>query len=51
LGSFLAQWILRRPIIESTTQEFHITGSWADPVITRTDAGAPRKNTPKDAPR
>jgi len=51
LGSFLAQWILRRPIIESNTQEFHITGSWADPVITRTDAGAPRKNTPKDTPR
>jgi uncharacterized protein (TIGR02099 family) len=43
LGSFLAQWILRRPIIESTTQEFHITGSWADPVIKRTDSGASRK--------
>ena len=51
LGSFLAQWILRRPIIESNTQEFHITGSWADPVITRTDAGAPRKNSAKDAPK
>jgi len=51
LGSFLAQWILRRPIIESNTQEFHITGSWADPVITRTDGGAPRKNSAKDAPK
>jgi len=35
LGTFLAQWFLRRPLIESTTQEFHIDGSWADPKITK----------------
>lgn len=35
LGTFLAQWFLRRPLIESTTKEFHIDGSWADPKITR----------------
>jgi len=38
LGSFLAQLILRRPLIESTTQEFQISGSWADPKVVRTDA-------------
>jgi len=37
LGSFLAQLVLRRPLIESTTEEFQITGSWTDPKITRTD--------------
>jgi uncharacterized protein (TIGR02099 family) len=35
LGTFLAQLILRRPLIESATQEFSITGSWADPKIVR----------------
>jgi uncharacterized protein (TIGR02099 family) len=40
LGSFLAQLILRRPLIESTTQEFLISGSWADPKITRPVAPA-----------
>ena len=38
LGTFLAQLILNRPLIESTTQEFQITGSWADPKITQTRA-------------
>jgi uncharacterized protein YhdP len=35
LGTFLAQMILRRPLIESATQEFHIDGAWADPQITK----------------
>jgi uncharacterized protein (TIGR02099 family) len=35
LGTFLAQLILRRPVIEASTQEFHITGSWAEPQIVR----------------
>jgi uncharacterized protein YhdP len=38
LGTFLAQWILSRPLIASNTQEFHITGSWADPKITKLDS-------------
>ena len=44
LGTFLAQMFLRRPLIESATQEFHIDGSWADPQITkvsRTRAAVP----------
>ena len=44
LGSFLAQLILRRPLIESTTQEFLISGSWADPKIARTDVPAQGKS-------
>jgi uncharacterized protein YhdP len=35
IGTFLAQLILRRPVIEAATQEFHITGSWVDPQIER----------------
>lgn len=34
LGSFLAQLILRRPLMASTTKEFYITGPWVDPKIT-----------------
>lgn len=44
LGTFLAQLVLRGPLIESTTQEFQISGSWADPKITRTDAPAQGKS-------
>ncbi|MCZ2498520.1 TIGR02099 family protein [Xylophilus sp. Kf1] len=33
LGTFLAQGLLRGPLIKATTREFHITGRWADPQI------------------
>ena len=48
LGSFLAQLFLRRPLIESATQEFHIDGSWADPRVTRIqrDGAATKEATP-----
>lgn len=35
LGTFLAQVFLRGPLIEAATQEFHITGGWADPKIAK----------------
>lgn len=35
LGTFLAQMFLRRPLIESNTQELHVTGSWADPQVAK----------------
>ena len=37
LASFLAQYFLRRPLIQAATQEFHIDGSWADPRITKVE--------------
>ncbi|MDW5441051.1 YhdP family protein [Polaromonas sp. SM01] len=37
LGSFLAQYFLRRPLMQATTQEFHIDGTWANPKITKVD--------------
>ena len=36
LGTFLAQYFLRLPLMQAATQEFHIDGSWADPKITKT---------------
>ncbi len=42
LGTFLAQWFLKRPLTEAATQEFHIDGTWADPKITK----VPHTSTP-----
>ena len=41
LGTFLAQWLLRRPLMDAATQEFQVDGSWADPVMRRVDRRAP----------
>ena len=30
---FLAQFLLRQPLQSAATQEFHITGGWADPQV------------------
>ena len=35
LGTFFAQLVLRRPLIEAATQEFMIDGTWIDPKITK----------------
>jgi uncharacterized protein (TIGR02099 family) len=40
LGSVLAQLFLRRPLIASNTQEFHVTGPWADPKVTKIDSSS-----------
>jgi uncharacterized protein (TIGR02099 family) len=42
LSTFIAQWLLRRPLNEANTQEFTVRGTWADPVIER----VPRKPAP-----
>ena len=43
LSSFLAQMILRGPLIAATTKEFRLHGSWEDPQVTE----LPRRSTPK----
>jgi uncharacterized protein (TIGR02099 family) len=45
LGTFLAQLILRRPLLSAATQEFHIDGTWADPKITKVER-KPAADTP-----
>ena len=37
LTTFLAQVILRRPLIEANTQEFLVDGTWVDPRVTRVE--------------
>ena len=37
LGTFLAQYFLRRPLMQAATQEFHLDGSWSDPKITKVE--------------
>ncbi len=41
LGTFLAQVFLRRPLIESNTQELHVTGSWTDPQVAKVPHATP----------
>ena len=35
LSSFLAQWIVRKPLMDSLTQEFLIDGTWLEPRVTK----------------
>lgn len=47
LSTFLAQLILRKPLIDAATSELLIDGTWLDPRVTKVD----RKNRPPpDAP-
>jgi uncharacterized protein (TIGR02099 family) len=50
LTTFLANVILRRPLIEANTQEFLIDGTWIDPRVTKVDhksEPAPAGNKPE----
>ncbi|MDQ2822623.1 MAG: TIGR02099 family protein [Pseudomonadota bacterium] len=37
LGSFLAQWFLRAPVMKALTYQMLVTGPWKAPVITKLD--------------
>ncbi len=37
LGTFLAQYFLRKPLIAASTREFHVTGPWDDPKVERVE--------------
>lgn len=41
LGTFLAQVLLRKQVSEASTQEFMVTGSWADPQVDKVAARTP----------
>ncbi len=49
LGSFLAQMVLRGPLTERTTREFHIDGPWADPHVERVATTVRDKPLPEPA--
>lgn len=33
LGTFVAQWLLRKPMAAAGTRQFRVTGSWAEPKV------------------
>ncbi|TAK75622.1 MAG: hypothetical protein EPO12_18350 [Aquabacterium sp.] len=35
LGTFVAQYLLRKPLSEANTREYRITGAWGDPKVER----------------
>lgn len=39
LGTFLAQYLLSKPIAEASTREFRVTGPWDDPKVERVERG------------
>jgi uncharacterized protein (TIGR02099 family) len=41
LGTFLAQFLLRQPLQSATTQQFRITGTWADPQVDKIERPSP----------
>jgi uncharacterized protein (TIGR02099 family) len=54
LGSFIAQWALRKPLQDMFAYEYDIEGSWADPTVTersrpRFDAMADELQRPAEA--
>ena len=40
IGAFIAQLVLKRPLIKAATREFHVGGSWDDPQVTQVSARA-----------
>jgi uncharacterized protein (TIGR02099 family) len=39
LGTFLAQYLLRKPLMAASTREFHVTGPWDDPKVEQLEHG------------
>jgi uncharacterized protein (TIGR02099 family) len=37
LGTFFAQWLLRRPLQEAGTRQYHVSGAWDEPKIDRVE--------------
>jgi uncharacterized protein (TIGR02099 family) len=46
LGTFLAQLVLRRPMMAANTREFHVTGSWDDPKVEKVERKADAEPPP-----
>jgi uncharacterized protein YhdP len=40
LGTFLAQFLLRQPLQSAATQQFHVTGGWAEPQVEKIERPA-----------
>lgn len=51
LSTFLAQLILRRPLIEAATQEFLVDGTWLEPRVTKVNRRPFSTSTPSQEPK
>ncbi len=48
LGSFVAQYLIGKPLQAAATQQFHVSGSWYDPKVEKVQRNAaklPQKNS------
>ena len=50
LGTFLAQYFLRKPLMAAGTREFHVTGPWDDPKVERVERKPRRRGAADPAP-
>jgi uncharacterized protein YhdP len=50
LGTFLAQYFLRKPLMAASTREFRVTGPWDDPKVERVERGLLGEATTEPAP-
>jgi uncharacterized protein (TIGR02099 family) len=50
LGTFLAQYFLRKPLMAANTREFHITGPWDDPKVERVERSKASEAAMADTP-
>ncbi len=50
LGTFIAQVLLRKAVVDATTREFLVTGSWADPQVERVRRSTVPASAAQDAP-
>ncbi len=39
LGSFVAQYLIGKPLQAAATQQFHVSGSWYDPKVEKVESG------------
>ncbi len=40
IGSFVAQYLIGKPLRAAATQQFHVSGSWYDPKVEKVEPGA-----------
>jgi uncharacterized protein YhdP len=50
IGTFLAQYFLRKPLIEAGTREFRVTGPWDDPKVERVERKRAQTASAADTP-
>jgi uncharacterized protein (TIGR02099 family) len=46
VGTFLAQLVLRDPLMKAFTHEYKMTGTWSDPIVSQIDNPAKQPKTP-----